>query len=97
MCEFIIWLHDYIKRNQDRIVNSQKCKKLNYPKGVVESIDGITDFYHISDKYCIEAKLVEKLGVAGKTVKVIKSLPNPNKNINFPYLAIRVLPENGSK
>lgn len=97
VCECIIWMHDYIKRNQNKNINSQKCKKLNYPKGVVESIDGITDFYHISDKFCIEARLVEKVGLAGKVVKVTKSVPNPNKNINFPYLALRVLPENGSK
>lgn len=92
ICEIIIWMNDYIKGHQDIIANSQKCKKLNYPKGVVEPIDGITDFYHIGDKYCIEANTVDKIGLAGRTVKVIKSIPNPNKDINFPFLAKRVIP-----
>lgn len=97
VCEFIIWMNDYIKRNQDINANLQKCKKLNYPKGVVEAIKGTTDFYHIGDKYCIEGNTVEKIGLEGRIVKVIKYVPNPNKNINYPLLAKRVIAENGSK
>lgn len=92
VCEFLIWMNDYIKKNQNIINNSQKCKKLNYPKGIVEVIEGNTDFYHIGNKYCIEAKIVEKVGLAGRSVKVIKYVPNPNKDINFPFLAKRVIP-----
>ena len=92
VCEFIIWMNDYIKKNQDININSQKCKKLNYPKGIVEVIEGNTDFYHIGNKYCIDAKIVEKVGLAGRSVKVIKYVPNPNKDINFPFLVKRAIP-----
>lgn len=92
VCEIIIWMNGYIKGHQDIISNSQKCKKLNYPKGIVEPIDGITNFYHIGDKYCIESGIVEKMGLVGRTVKVIKSIPNPNKELNFPFLVKRAIP-----
>ena len=77
------------------VANSQKCKKLNYPKGIVEPIDGITDFYHIGDKYCIESNIVDKMGVLGKHVKVIKSVRNPytqeQTKDNYLYLAKRII------
>lgn len=92
VCEIIIWMNDYIKRHQDVSANSQKCKKLNYPKGIVEPIEGITDFYHIGEKYCIEANIVEKMKLVGRTVKVIRSTPNLHKGIYFPLLAKRVIP-----
>lgn len=96
ICEIIIWMNDYIKGHQNIITNSQKCKKLNYPKGIVEPIDGITDFYRIGDNYCIKSNLVEKMGVAGKYVKVVKIVRNPyiqeqTKDL-FQYLALRIIP-----
>ena len=92
VCEIIAWMNEYIKCHKDISANYQKCKKINYPKGVIEAIDGTTDFYHIGDKYCIEANIVDNKGLAGRIVKVIKSIPNPNKDINFPFLAKRVIP-----
>ncbi len=92
VCEIIIWMKDYIKEHQDIKSNLQKCKKLNYPKGIVEPIDGITDFYQIGDIYCIESGIVEKMGLVGKTIKVIKYIPNPNKELNFPFLVKRAIP-----
>ena len=97
VCEIIAWMNEYIRCHQDITENSQKCTKFSYPKGLVEIIDGIADFYHIGDKYCIEAKVIEKLGFVGRTVKVVKFVPNPNKNINYPFLAKRIIAENGSK
>ena len=95
VCEIIIWINGYIKGHQDKIVNSQGCKKLNYPKGIVEPIDGITDFYHIGDKICIESKIVERMGVEGKYVKVIKIVNNPypqeQTKYLFQYLAKRII------
>lgn len=96
VCEIIIWMNDYIKGHQDIEANSQKCKKLNYPKGIVEPIDGITDFYRIGDKYCVESNIVEKMGVVGKSVKVIKIVPNPytqeQTKDHFQFLAKRIIP-----
>lgn len=96
VCEIIICMNNYIKEHQDIYANSQKCKKLNYPKGIVEPIDGITDFYHIGDKYCIESNIVEKLGIVGKQVKVIKIVRNPytqeQTKYHFQYLAKRIIP-----
>ncbi len=95
ICEIIIWMNNYIKEHRDIIANLQKCKKLNYPKGIVEPIDGITDFYHIGDKYCIESNIVEKMGVVGKHVKVIKIVRNPYTQEQtkdpFQYLAKRII------
>ena len=97
VCEIIAWINEYIKGHQDITANCEKCTKINYPKGLVETIDGVTDFYHIGDKYCIEAIIVEKFGLAGRAVKVIKSVPNPYKDINFPFIVKRVILENSSK
>ena len=91
VCEIIIWMNEYIKENHDKIANSQKCKKINYPKGIVEPIDGVAEFYHIGEKFCIEANIVEKMELVGRTVKVIRSTPNSNKDVNFPFMAKRVV------
>ncbi len=96
ICEIIIWMNDYIKGHRDINANLQKCKKLNYPKGIVEPIDGITDFYHIGDLYCVESNIVEKMGLVGKHVKVIKIVRNPysqeKTKDHFQYLAKRIIP-----
>jgi hypothetical protein len=96
VCEILVWMNEYMKRHQDRIANSQKCKKIVYPKGIIEPIEGVSEFYHIGDRYCIDSELVEKVGV-GKHVKIVKSIPNSNKNLNFPSQAIRIVCINGSK
>lgn len=92
VCEILVWMNEYIKGHQDIKANFQKCTKLNYPKGVVEPIEGISEFYHIGDRYCIESILVEKMGLSGKQVKITKSIPNPNKDLNFPFMAKRIIP-----
>ena len=92
VCEILVWMNEYIKEHQDINANYQKCKKLNYPRGIVESIEGISGFYHIGDKYCVESNLVEKMGLLGRQVKIIKSIPNPNKDLNFPFMAKRIIP-----
>lgn len=96
VCEILVWMNEYIKRHQDIIANSQKCKKIVYPKGVIEPIEGISKFCHIGDRYCVDSELVEKVGL-GKHVKIVKSIPNPNKDLNFPFQAIRIVYINGSK
>ncbi len=92
VCEILVWMNEYIKEHQDIKANFQKCKKLNYPKGVVEPIEGISGFYHIGDKYCVESNLVVRIGLSGRQVKIIKSIPNPNKDLNFPFMAKRIVP-----
>lgn len=100
ICEVIIWMDKYIKSHNDISENVQKCRKLNYPKGIIEPVEGTPDYYHIGNKYCIESSYVEKLGLAGRNVKVIKYIQNPQTQIetirSYPYLAKRVITQNGS-
>lgn len=90
LCEIALWMKNYISLNSNIEKNRNMCKVLYV--GMVETIDNCKKKCRIGDKYCIDAKYVERNNYLGKKVIVLDEKPNGDSitQKDYPLFAIKI-------